>query len=71
LINLKGRKKERKKEIDKILDISKFYISACSNPVQYVRLHQALLSILLYYYFQLIQRISEVEHIEARVNRSN
>jgi hypothetical protein len=45
-----------------------WYISACSNSVQYVRLHPILMSILLYYYMELTQCISEVERIEAIVN---
>jgi uncharacterized membrane protein len=49
-------------------DLPKWYISACSNSVQYVRLHPILMSILLYDYKQLTECISEVEQIEARVN---
>jgi hypothetical protein len=49
-------------------DLPKFYISACSNSVQYVRLHPILMSILLYHYKQLTACISKVERIEARVN---
>jgi hypothetical protein len=49
-------------------DIPSWYISACSNSVQYVRLHPILMSILLYDYKELTQCISEVERIEARVN---
>jgi hypothetical protein len=51
-------------------DIPKWYISACSNSVQYVRLHPILMSILLYHYKQLTECISEVERIEAKVNNS-
>lgn len=60
-------KKDRKK-FDEMFDIPRFYISACSNSVQYVRLHPILMSILLYNYRELTQFISEVEGIEARVN---
>ena len=49
-------------------DIPRCYISACSNSVQYVRLHPILMSILLYDFKQLTQCISEVESIEAKVN---
>jgi hypothetical protein len=49
-------------------DIPRFYISACSNSVQYVRLHPILMSILLYDYKQLTEGIYEVERIEARIN---
>ena len=49
-------------------DLPKWYISACSNSVQYVRLHPILMSILLCDYKELTQCISEVEKIEARVN---
>jgi hypothetical protein len=51
-----------------MFELPKFYISACSNSVQYVRLHPILMSILLYHYKQLTACISEVERIEARVN---
>jgi len=49
-------------------EIPKWYISACSNSVQYVRLLPILMSIRLYHYKQLTQCISEVERIEAKVN---
>ena len=49
-------------------DLPKWYISACSNSVQYVRLHPILLSMLLYHYKQLTACISEVERMEARAN---
>ncbi len=52
-------------------DLPKWYISACSNSVQYVRLHPILMSILLHDFKQLTECISEVERIEARVNDSN
>jgi hypothetical protein len=61
-------KKDRKK-FDEMFDIPRFYISACSNSVQYVRLHPILMSILLYHYKQLTECISEVEQIETRVNK--
>jgi hypothetical protein len=40
----------------------------CSYSVQYVRLRPILMSILLYHYKQLIECISEVEQIDAKVN---
>ena len=49
-------------------ELPKWYISACSNSVQYVRLHPILMSILLYHYKELTKCISEVERIEAKVN---
>jgi hypothetical protein len=61
-------KRDRKK-FDEMFDLPKFYISACSNSVQYVRLHPILMSILLYHYKELTECISEVEQIEARVNK--
>jgi hypothetical protein len=62
-------KKDRKK-LDEMWDLPRWYISACSNSVQYVRLHPILMSILLYHYKQLTECISEVERIEGRVNNS-
>ena len=49
-------------------ELPKFYISACSNSVQYVRLHPILMSILLYHYKQLTEYTSEIEQIESTVN---
>jgi hypothetical protein len=49
-------------------DLPRWYILACSNSVQYVRLHPILMSILLYDFKQLTECISEVERIENRVN---
>ena len=49
-------------------DIPRWYISACSNSVQYVRLHPILMSVLLYHYKELTKCISEVERIEAQVD---
>ena len=60
--------KKGRKEFDDMFDIPKFYISACSNSVQYVRLHPIVMSILLYHYKQLTKCISDVEQIESRVN---
>src|SRR5215204_4202875 len=60
--------KSDRKKFDEMWDLPKWYISACSNSVQYVRLHPILMSILLYNYKLLTEYISEVERIEARVN---
>jgi hypothetical protein len=60
--------KSDRKKFDEMWDLPKWYISACSNSVQYVRLHPILMSILLYDYKELTACISEVERIEARVN---
>jgi hypothetical protein len=53
--------KSDRKKFDEMFKLPKFYISACSNSVQYVRLHSILMSILLYHYKQLTECISEVE----------
>jgi hypothetical protein len=60
--------KSDRKKFDEMWELPKFYISACSNSVQYVRLHPILMSILLYHFKQLSACISEVERIEAKVN---
>ncbi|HEU0144572.1 MAG TPA: hypothetical protein VFQ47_07285, partial [Nitrososphaera sp.] len=60
--------KSDRKKFDEMWDLPKWYISACSNSVQYVRLHPILMSILLYDYKELTECVSEVERIEARVN---
>jgi hypothetical protein len=49
-----------------LFDLSKFYISACSNCVQYVRLYPILMSILIDHYKELTGYIKEVERIEAK-----
>jgi hypothetical protein len=60
-------KKDRKK-FDDMWDIPRWYISACSNSVQYIRFHPILMSILLYHSKQLTECISEVERVEDRIN---
>jgi hypothetical protein len=60
--------KSDRKKFDDMWDIPRWYVSACSNSVQYVRLHPILMSILLYDYKELTQCISEVERVESRVN---
>jgi hypothetical protein len=42
-----------RKKLDEMFELPKFYVSACSNSVQYLRLHSILMSILLYNYKQL------------------
>ncbi len=56
-----------RKKFDEMFDIPRFYISACSYSVQYVRLHPILISIVFHHYKQLRECISEVEEIEAKV----
>ena len=63
--------KSDRKKFDEMWDIPKWYISACSNSVEYVRLHPILMSILLYDYKELTACISEVERMEARVNNNS
>src|ERR671919_689116 len=60
--------KSDRKKFDEMWNVPRWYISACSNSVQYVRLHPILMSILLHNYKDLTQCISEVERIEAIVN---
>ncbi len=60
--------KKDRKEFDEMWELPKFYIPACSNSVQHVRLHPILMAILLYHYKQLTACISEVERLEAKVN---
>jgi hypothetical protein len=43
-------KSDKKKKFDEMWELPKWYISACSNSVEYVRLHPILMSILLYHY---------------------
>jgi hypothetical protein len=59
--------KSDRKKFDDMFDIPRFYISVCSNSVQYVRLHPILMSILLYHYKQLTECTEQVKQIEAKV----
>jgi hypothetical protein len=52
-----------------MFDIPKFYISSCSNSVQLVVLHPIIMSILFQHYKGPIQLISEVEHLETRIDK--
>jgi hypothetical protein len=61
--------KSDRKKFDEMWDLPRWYISACSNSVQYVRLHPILMSILLYHYKHLAKCIKEVEQIETSVNK--
>jgi hypothetical protein len=63
-------KSDRKRFDEMMFDIPRFYISAYSNSVQYVRLYPILMSILLYNYKELTECVSEVEGIEAKVKGS-
>ena len=64
--------KYEKKEFDEMVDITRLYVSACSNSVQLVPLHPIIISILFHHYKELKECISEVEQIiEARVNNKN
>ena len=62
--------KSDRKKFDEMWNIPRWYISACSNSVQYVRLHPILMSILLYNFKELTKSIEEIERIEARVSNS-
>jgi hypothetical protein len=45
--------KSDRKKFDEMFDIHRFYISACSNSVQPVRLYPILMSILLHHFKEL------------------
>jgi hypothetical protein len=49
--------KSDRKEFDDMFDISRLYISACSNSVQLVPLHPIMISILFHHYKQLTECI--------------
>jgi hypothetical protein len=63
--------KSDRKEFDEMSDLPKWYISACSNSVQYVRLHPIVMSILFHHYKEMKECISEVERIETTVYTEN
>jgi hypothetical protein len=65
-----GLDRKEKKDFDEMWDISRLYVSACSNSVQLVPLHPIIISILFHHYRELLQCISEVERIETKVNNS-
>ena len=62
-----GLDKKEKKEFDEMWNIARNYVSACSNSVQLGPLHPIIISILFHHYKELLQCISEVEQIEAKV----
>ena len=51
-----------------MFDIPRLYLSACSNSVQLVPLHPIIISILFHHYKELLECLSEVEQMEAKVN---
>ena len=52
--------KSDRKKFDEMFDIPRFYISACSDSVQYARNSiSILMSILLYHYKELTECISD------------
>ncbi len=52
--------KSDRKKFDEMCDIPRWYISACSNSVHYVRLHPILMSILLYNFKDLTECIHKL-----------
>jgi hypothetical protein len=58
-----GLDKKEKKVFDDMFDISKLYISACSNSVQLVPLHSIIISILFHHYKELKECVSAVEQM--------
>ncbi|HEY6757047.1 MAG TPA: hypothetical protein VI037_06620 [Nitrososphaera sp.] len=63
--------KSERKEFDKMFDIPRLYLSACSNSVQLVPLHPIIISILFHHYRQFTECLSEVEKVEDRLNNSH
>ncbi len=51
------------KDFDEMWDISRLYVSACSNSAQLVPLQPIIISILFHHYKELKEFISEVEQI--------
>jgi hypothetical protein len=62
--------KSDRKKFDEMFDIPRLYTSACSYAVQPVRLYPIFMSILLHNFKELTHCISEVERIEARLNKN-
>jgi hypothetical protein len=60
-------KSDRKKFEEMMFDIPRLYISACSYAVQPIRLYPILLSILFYYYDQLIKSNSQMDQMIIKV----
>ena len=63
--------KSERKEFDEMFDIPRLYLSACSNSVQLVPLHPIIMSILFHHYKELTECMSEIEHLESKVNNNN
>ncbi len=59
--------KSDRKKFDDMWDIPRWYVSACSYSVQYVRLHPILMCMVFHHYKRLTECISEVEEIEAKL----
>src|SRR5215210_2019364 len=59
--------KSDRKKFDKMFDIPRSYISACSYSVQHVRLYPILMTILFHHYKHLYECIEQVEQIETKV----
>jgi hypothetical protein len=58
--------------VDDMFDISRLYLSACSDSVQLVPLHPIIISILFHHhYMQFTECLSEVEKVEDRLNNSH
>jgi hypothetical protein len=58
-----GLDKSERKSFDEMWDITRLYVSACSNSVQLVPLHPIVISILFQHYKELKECISEVEQM--------
>jgi hypothetical protein len=57
--------KSDRKKFDDMWDIPRSYISACSNSVQYIRLHPILISIAFHHYKQLSECMTQVEQMRS------
>lgn len=61
--------RSEKELFDKMFDIPRLYLSACSYSVQTVRLYPILMSILLHCHKQLaecLDQIDQIEEVESR-----
>jgi len=63
-------KKERK-EFDKMSDIARNYVMACSNAVQLVPLQPIIISVLFHHYMELKECVIQVEEIRSNRKVSN
>jgi hypothetical protein len=57
-------KKERN-EFDQMWNISRLYVSSCSNSVQLVPLHPIIISILFHHYKELKECMEDIKQIEG------